>query len=154
LVLLYVNDINENNNSCIRLFADDCVLYRVIKSPEHHCILQQDLSIILKWIIIWQMKLNVDECVSMICSRSPSYNLQYLRPYSRCAGGTYLPGYQITYVDQCHGNITFSVWLTRQPNYSILLSAHYINVMVILRKQPITPCWNMPQLHGILTNNT
>jgi len=34
-------------------------------------------------------------------------------------------------IDQCHGNITFSEWLTRQPNYSILLSAHYINVMVM-----------------------
>jgi len=41
------------------------------------------------------------------------------------------------YIDQCHGNITFSVWLTRQPNYSILLSAHYINVMFMLRKQTL-----------------
>jgi len=56
--LLYKNDIDENINSCICLFADNCVLYGVIKSPEDHCTLQQDL---LKEINIWLMKLNVDK---------------------------------------------------------------------------------------------
>jgi len=45
MFLLYANDNDENINSYICLFADSCVLYRMIKSPEDHCILQQDLKI-------------------------------------------------------------------------------------------------------------
>jgi len=36
LFLLYVNDICTGIRSSIRLFADDCVLYRVIKITEDH----------------------------------------------------------------------------------------------------------------------
>jgi len=51
IFLLYVNDIDENLNSCIRHFDDDWYyVYKVIKSPEDHCILQQDLNSMLKWI--------------------------------------------------------------------------------------------------------
>ena len=32
MFFLYINDINQNLNSKIRLFADDCVLYREINS--------------------------------------------------------------------------------------------------------------------------
>jgi len=54
--------------SSIRLFADDCVLYRVIKSHQNHLILQQDLA---QWTDTCQMKLNIDKCVTMTCTRSP-----------------------------------------------------------------------------------
>ena len=40
MFLLYVNDISTGIGSSIRLFADDCVLYRVIKSTEDHDQLQ------------------------------------------------------------------------------------------------------------------
>ena len=36
LFLMYINDIAENINSNIRLFADDCVVYRQIDSPQDH----------------------------------------------------------------------------------------------------------------------
>ena len=44
MLLLYINDIDTNIASSIHLFADDCVLYRVIKSPQDHLSLQQDLN--------------------------------------------------------------------------------------------------------------
>ena len=43
MFLLYINDINQNINSKIRLFADDCVLYREINSKLDCLELQQDL---------------------------------------------------------------------------------------------------------------
>ena len=32
IFLIYVNDIADNATSTLQLFADDCMLYRVIKS--------------------------------------------------------------------------------------------------------------------------
>ena len=73
MFLLYINDITSNISSCIRLFADDCVLYRVIQSEQDHHHLQQDLIYgIIKWTKHWQMSLNIDKCVILTCSRSTS----------------------------------------------------------------------------------
>ena len=44
LFLIYINDIADNINSTIRLFADDSVVYRQINSPDDHRILQEDLQ--------------------------------------------------------------------------------------------------------------
>ena len=65
--MICVNDISAEINSSIRLFADDCVLYRVIKSTEH---LQQDLNTLVKWTEQWQMILNPAKCVTLNCTRS------------------------------------------------------------------------------------
>ena len=58
MFLLYVNDISTGIGSSIRLFADDCVLYRVIKTTEDHDQLQHDLNILTEWTKQWQMVLN------------------------------------------------------------------------------------------------
>ena len=39
LFLLYINDINKNIQSPIRLFADDSIIYRKIKSETHNKII-------------------------------------------------------------------------------------------------------------------
>jgi hypothetical protein len=44
LFLLYINDSPAAVKSTARLFADDCLLYRKIKSEEDQRILQQDLD--------------------------------------------------------------------------------------------------------------
>ena len=52
LFLLYINDINdinENIQSSIRLFADDSIIYRKINSNIDHQILQTDLIQLEKW---------------------------------------------------------------------------------------------------------
>ena len=43
LFLIYINDIAADIQSTIRLFADDCLIYRHINSPEDHCILHTSL---------------------------------------------------------------------------------------------------------------
>ena len=42
LFLLYINDITNQIQSNIRLFADDSIVYREIRSPADHHILQTD----------------------------------------------------------------------------------------------------------------
>jgi len=44
LFLLYINDIETDVTSEIRLFADDCILYRTIKSSANCVVLQSDIS--------------------------------------------------------------------------------------------------------------
>ena len=56
---LVINDLPENIRLSVRLFADDCVLCRNIKSPMDCLILQDDLNSLAQWETDWQMKLNV-----------------------------------------------------------------------------------------------
>ena len=44
LFLIFINDISANLSSTIRLFADDCLVYRKIKSTTHCDALQEDLN--------------------------------------------------------------------------------------------------------------
>ena len=79
LFLLYINDIASGVSSSIRLFADDCILYRTIKCEADSIILQRDLDLLSQWTVLWQMKFNVSKCVLIRCSRSLNlfqYNYQ------------------------------------------------------------------------------
>ncbi len=62
LFLLYINNLPENLTSSVRLFADDCVLYREINSNEDTNLLQQDLDLLNKWEKKWQMDFNASKC--------------------------------------------------------------------------------------------
>ena len=65
LFLLYINDIKQNINSKIRLFADDCVLYREINEKLDCLELQQDLQKLVDWSHTWQMSFNINKCHSL-----------------------------------------------------------------------------------------
>ena len=65
LFLLYINDINNNMQSRIRLFADDSIIYRKIYSNIDHQILQTDLTELENWSDKWQMQFNLSKCVHL-----------------------------------------------------------------------------------------
>ena len=44
LFLCHINDLPDSVKSTVRLFSDDCLLYRQIKSREDHISLQYDLQ--------------------------------------------------------------------------------------------------------------
>ena len=56
--LAYVNDIAKNIESNIRLFADDCVIYRKILVKEDMTKLQSDVVRLGEWSVENGMKLN------------------------------------------------------------------------------------------------
>ena len=59
LFLVFINDLPDNIRSSVRLFADDCVLYRNICSPSDCLILQDDLDRLAQWEVqCGQMSLN------------------------------------------------------------------------------------------------
>ena len=71
LFLLYINDINNNVNSTVRLFADDSLLYRPIWSQTDHEILQKDLEMLTSWANKWQMSFNVSKCKVLSITKKP-----------------------------------------------------------------------------------
>ena len=48
--------------SQVRLFADECLLYRQIKNQNDHLILQNDLNELEKWAAKWGMRFNAKKC--------------------------------------------------------------------------------------------
>ena len=72
MFLLYINDITEHVNSPLRLFADDCLLYRIITTNEDAIQLQHDLDQLHEWATKWQLRFNVTKCTIMRFTRSLS----------------------------------------------------------------------------------
>ena len=62
LFLCHINDLPEAVKSTVRLFADDCLLYREIRSFEDHLLLQEDLHRLKKLAEVWGMEFNVQKC--------------------------------------------------------------------------------------------
>ena len=78
LFLIYINDLPRGIQSTVRLFADDCLIYRDINSPSDQLILQSDLDRLQEWSNIWLLKFNLDKCNSI---RVTNRRNQYIFPY-------------------------------------------------------------------------
>ena len=64
MFLLYINDIGHKTSAGthLRLFADDSLLYREIRSIQDGTILQEDLQTLVEWSATWQMKFHPLKC--------------------------------------------------------------------------------------------
>ena len=62
LFLCHINDLPASVTSQVRLFADDCLLYREIHSFQDHIELQKDLDRLETWANNWGMKFNAKKC--------------------------------------------------------------------------------------------
>ncbi len=69
LFLIFINDLPAHVTSQVRLFADDCLLYRTIKSEADQKTLQQDLKQLGLWASTWGMRFNPSKCVIMTIAR-------------------------------------------------------------------------------------
>ena len=69
LFLLYINAICDEPQSTIRLFADDCVIYKEIRDEDDHHVLQRDLQRLSTWSTDWLMSFNVKKCGVMSITR-------------------------------------------------------------------------------------
>ena len=69
LFLLHINDLPSVVSSKVRLFADDCLIYRNIKNKEDQIALQKDL-ILLENCNTWGMRFNAAKCNIMRVSRT------------------------------------------------------------------------------------
>ena len=62
MFLCHITDLPDTVKSQVRLFADDCLLFRQIKSQTDHSILQNDLIELEKWAAKWGMRFNAKKC--------------------------------------------------------------------------------------------
>ena len=62
MFILYINDIDNETSSSIRLFADDCLLYRTVSCTGDASELQRDLKQMCRWADLWQMNFNATKC--------------------------------------------------------------------------------------------
>ena len=73
LFLVYINDLpNCVNSSTIRLFADDCLIYREIHSQQDTEYLQTDLDALQTWERRWLMSFHPQKCQLLRITRKPS----------------------------------------------------------------------------------
>lgn len=63
LFLCHINDLPLAVKSQVRLFADDCLLYRKIRSQNDYNILQSDLLELEKWAEKWGMRFNAKNVI-------------------------------------------------------------------------------------------
>ena len=75
LFLVYINDLPENLRSTPRLFADDCLLYRVIESENDSRLLQEDLLRLEAWESKWLMEFAADKCMVLRVTRKLKRNV-------------------------------------------------------------------------------
>ena len=62
LFLAHINDLPCSIQSQCRLFADECLLYRPIRSQADSVILQKDLNCLVQWATTWGMRFNATKC--------------------------------------------------------------------------------------------
>lgn len=70
LFLLYINDLPENIQSQVRLFADDTAVYLTVRNKNDTSILQDDLDTLQKWERTWDMEFNPSKCQVLHISRA------------------------------------------------------------------------------------
>ena len=73
LFLLHINDLPSVISSKVRLFADDCLVYREIKSRQDQNDLQKDLNLLETWGSTWGMRFNAVKCNIMRVSRKQTH---------------------------------------------------------------------------------
>ena len=156
LFLIFINDLLKNIRSSVRLFADDCVLYRNIESPTDCQILQDDLNRLAQWEADWQMKFNVAKCHSMRVTRHPpdkhiqfEYTLHQQR-LEQVLSAKYLG---ITISDDLDGVNTSLKFHLRQLRHWVFFGAIWPLHLGTLRKLHTKHCFvlssSMQHLFGI-----
>jgi hypothetical protein len=65
LFVLYINDLLEETESDMFLFADDTKLYRQIFSHEDRVVLQRDIDRMVAWCLLWLLHFNPGKCKAM-----------------------------------------------------------------------------------------
>ena len=80
--LLYINDLPEFVTSTVRLFANDCLLYKEVSYSQDHSWLQQNLDNLAKWQNWWHWQLwfNPYKCymIRIMHSKTPVIKDYYL----------------------------------------------------------------------------
>ena len=68
--LLFINDLPNELNSSTRLFTDNCIVYRIIRTEDDCKALQKDLNTLTIWEQRWGMQFHSQKCNALSCTRA------------------------------------------------------------------------------------
>ena len=76
LFLVYINDMPETIFPTAKLFADDSLVYMIIRTEEDQALLQEEFNKLHKWERDWLMQFNPDKCevIRITNKRNPLTN--------------------------------------------------------------------------------
>ena len=77
LFLLYINDLPDNIDSSVYMYPDDTKLYREIREPRDHEILQEDLNKLSVWSDLWLLKFHPEKCFSLTMGKQDEDQFAY-----------------------------------------------------------------------------
>ena len=76
LFILFVNDIPDNIDSSVKIFADDTKVWKIIDKPEDSTDLQNDLNKIVAWTDTCLLRLHVGKCKHMKITRDTKRQME------------------------------------------------------------------------------
>ena len=83
LFIIYINDIVKENQSLIRIFADDTTLYMIVDRPDLAAqTLNNDLQRISVWSELWLVNFNPKKTETMLCTRKRNRVIHQSLPFS------------------------------------------------------------------------
>ena len=77
LFKIFINDIVDEVESEIRLFADDCVFYRLVANDQDCEQLQKDIDHLTSWAKKWHMRFEPSKCKIMRITRKTTHKITY-----------------------------------------------------------------------------
>ena len=74
MFLVFINDMPSvvSPGTSVRLFADDCLVYRVVRGIKDQIELQRDLDALVEWALKWGMEYNPKKCQILTISNRQS----------------------------------------------------------------------------------
>ena len=97
LFLVYIDKVsNSVLYSNITMYADDIALWKIIRNPTDHTLLQDDITIICNWVADNHLVLNLAKCCYIFFSRK---HLLTMPTSDSCVGDTYTPLPELTTIN-------------------------------------------------------
>ena len=79
LFQLFINDLPNNKESLVKLYADDVLIMRSIITLNDHQILQNDLTKLAVWSATWQMPFNLAKCEHLTVTNKPHPSIHHYK---------------------------------------------------------------------------
>ncbi len=79
LFVIFINDMPNNINSFLSLFADDAKLYARSSTSEQRSIIQDDLSKLQSWLDTWQLHFNKAKCKTLYLGKDNCKETYYMQ---------------------------------------------------------------------------
>ncbi len=77
LFVIFINDLPEQVDSLLYLFADDAKMFQNIVGAHSETLLQNDLLKIQQWTESWMLKLNLQKCKHLTIGNAKGRNVNY-----------------------------------------------------------------------------